>query len=118
MRFLADENFNNHICRALFLQRPGIDLVRAQDVGLYGLADEAVLAFALRENRILLTHDVRTIPALALRILQNGQPIPGILLVNQSAATSRVIADLLLKSNAVRPRNGLGKFIICRFERG
>lgn len=70
MRFLADENFNNHLCRALFLQKPGIDLVRVQDVGLYGAVDEAVLAFALEENRILLTHDVRTIPAIALHLIK------------------------------------------------
>jgi hypothetical protein len=34
MRFLADENLNNHIYRSLLLQRPDLDMVRVQDVGL------------------------------------------------------------------------------------
>jgi hypothetical protein len=34
LRWLADENFNNDILRALFRSNPAIDIVRAQDVGL------------------------------------------------------------------------------------
>jgi predicted nuclease of predicted toxin-antitoxin system len=65
MRFLTDENFNNHIFRGLLLQKPGMDIVRVQDVGLSGKDDPEVLAWALSENRILLTHDAKTIPAFA-----------------------------------------------------
>lgn len=96
MRLLADENLNNHIYRSLLLQRPNLDIVRIQDIGLSGKADPEVLAWALAENRILLTHDVRTIPALALEWLNDNCPIPGIFLINQTAAVGQVIADLLL----------------------
>ena len=96
MRFLADENFNNHIFRALLLQKPGLDIVRVQDVGLSGKSDSEVLNWALVENRILLTHDVKTIPALAFGQLQNSQSIPGILLAHWDAPVGQVIADLLL----------------------
>jgi predicted nuclease of predicted toxin-antitoxin system len=55
-RWLADENFNNNILRALFRENRNIDVVRAQDVGLAGVDDEKVLAWAASQNRILLTH--------------------------------------------------------------
>ncbi|MEZ4943682.1 MAG: DUF5615 family PIN-like protein [Saprospiraceae bacterium] len=96
MRFLADENFNNHIVRGLLLQKPELDLMRVQDVGLSGKSDEAVLAWALAENRILLTHDVKTLPSLALQQLASGQNIPGILLAAWNAPIRKVIDDLLL----------------------
>ena len=66
-RWLAGENFNNDILRALYRESPGTDIVRAQDVGLTGTTDEVLLAWAADQNRILLTHDVSTITAHAYR---------------------------------------------------
>ncbi len=96
MRFLADENFNNHIFRALLLQKPALDIVRVQDVGLSGKDDPIVLAWALTENRLLLTHDAKTIPAFAFAQLVAGQPIPGIFIAPWDAPIGQIIADLLL----------------------
>jgi hypothetical protein len=96
MRLLADENLNNHIYRSLLLQRPDLDIVRVQDLGLSGKPDPEVLAWALSDNRILLTHDVRTIPALAIEWLTDNRAIPGILLIEQTAPIGAIISDLLL----------------------
>ena len=46
IRFLADEDFNNDLLRALRRRRPAVDAVRVQDVGLSGQPDPAVLAWA------------------------------------------------------------------------
>ena len=46
MKFLADENFDGRVIRALRRRDPGLDLVRAVDVGLGGAADPDVLAWA------------------------------------------------------------------------
>jgi hypothetical protein len=46
LRWLADENFNNDIVRALLRRKPAFDVVRAQDVGLTGIDDGALLAWA------------------------------------------------------------------------
>jgi hypothetical protein len=63
LRFVADENFNNIITRGLRRQQPALDLVRIQDVaGLPGAADPVVLAWAAEEGRIILTHDLATMP--------------------------------------------------------
>lgn len=37
LRFLADENLHGAIVSGLLSRRPGLDIVRAQDVGLLGL---------------------------------------------------------------------------------
>jgi predicted nuclease of predicted toxin-antitoxin system len=58
MRLLADENLNNHIFRSLLLQRPGLDIVRVQDVGLSGKSDPEVLAWAITKNRTIITQDI------------------------------------------------------------
>jgi hypothetical protein len=96
MRFLADENFNNHIFRGLLLQKPDLDIVRVQDVGLSGKDDPEVLGWALSENRVLLTHDAKTIPAFALAYLSAGKAIPAIFIAPWEASIGQIIADLLL----------------------
>lgn len=96
MRLLTDENLNNHIYRSLLLQRPNLDVLRVQDVGLSGKPDHEVLTWAVTENRILLTHDVRTIPAIAFGWLNNSHTIPGIFLIEQTSPIGIIIADLLL----------------------
>lgn len=67
---------------------------------LFGKSDPEVLARALAENRILITHDVCTIPPLALEWLNDGRPIPGILLSEQGAPFGQIILDLLLVIDA------------------
>jgi hypothetical protein len=57
LRWLSDENFNNDILRALFRRDPTLDIVRAQDVGLSGVEDSALLAWAVEATRILLIHE-------------------------------------------------------------
>lgn len=69
LRLLADENFNGDVVRALLLRQPDLDVVRVQDVGLAGIADLRILAWAAVNDRIILTHDVR--PCLIMRL--NGE---------------------------------------------
>jgi predicted nuclease of predicted toxin-antitoxin system len=67
LRWLADENFNNDIVRALWRKDPRIDIIRTQDAGLIGIDDDALLAWAAEQERVLLTHDVSTMTACAWR---------------------------------------------------
>ncbi len=60
LRLAADENFNYDIVRGVLRHDPETDIVRVQDAGLSGADDPAVLEWAAREGRILLTHDVAT----------------------------------------------------------
>ena len=103
MRWLADENFNNDILRALSRGKPGIDVVRAQDAGLTGASDEAYLALAAEQSRVLLTHDVSTITAHAYRRAIMGEPMPGVFEVGCDVWTRAAVDDILLLTECSSP---------------
>src|SRR5207253_728230 len=96
MRLLADENFDNDILRALSRRRRSLDVVRVQDTGLEGADDPTVLAWAAAERRVLLTHDVNTIPAYAYARCADGKSMPGVVIIRQGAAVGPCVDDLLL----------------------
>jgi hypothetical protein len=96
MKLLADENFHRAIVRGLLRQLPDLDLVRVQDVGLSGADDDAVLAWAAVEERLVLTHDVETLIAAAYTRVNAGLPMPGVIEVSQDVPIGIVIDDLLL----------------------
>lgn len=102
LRFLADENFNYNIVRGLFLRRPKLDLVRVQDAGLTGAADPVVLAWAAQQNRILFTHDVKTLTYHAYARVRQGAPMPGVFEVSHQIPIGSVIEDILLLADLSR----------------
>jgi len=103
LRWLADENLNNDILRALFRARPDLDIVRAQDAGLTGAADDALLAWAADQGRVLLTHDVSTITAYAYRRIMKGEAMPGVFEISRRVPLRSVVADILLLSECSQP---------------
>ena len=109
LRWLADENFNNDILRALFRGNPGIDVVRAQDVALMGIDDEGLLAWAAEQERVLLTHDVSTITAHAYHRVTRGEPMPGVFEVSRDVSMRVAIDDILLLTECSRPREWEGQ---------
>ena len=101
MRFLADENFDNKILRGVLRENPDFDVVRAQDTEVYGAEDPAVLAWAAKEERILLTHDVNTLVDFTYERIGAGLPMPGVIEVNkQRMSIGQAIAELLLINGA------------------
>jgi hypothetical protein len=96
MRLLADENFNGAVVRGLQRSLPALDIVRVQDVGLSGADDPTVLEWAAQQGRILLTHDVSTVPPYAHQRVVAGQPMPGVFVARESLPIGRVIDDLLI----------------------
>ncbi|MCA9300350.1 MAG: DUF5615 family PIN-like protein [Phycisphaerales bacterium] len=96
MRLLADENLDADIVRALRRRLPSLDIVRVQEVGLGGVDDPSVLAWAATHGRVLVTHDVNTITRYAYERLSRSEPMPGVVIVPQLAAIARCIEDLLL----------------------
>lgn len=59
-----------------------------------GAEDPAVLAFSAKENRVLLTHDVRTMTAFAGERLTARDPVPGVVIVPQVESVGRMIEAL------------------------
>jgi hypothetical protein len=96
IRFVADEDFDNDILRGLRRRVPEIDVVRAQEVGLCGVDDPSILAWAAREGLVLLTHDVSTMSHHALERVRLGLPMRGVIAVHQWLAIGDAIEDLVL----------------------
>ncbi len=82
VRLLADENFHGDAIDGLLARQSELDLIRVQDVGLSNADDPTVLAWAARNDRILLTHDKATIPGHAYDRVRAGQPMPGVFVAN------------------------------------
>lgn len=69
--------------------------MRVQDIGLRGVTDDAVLARAASEGRVVLTHDVTTLIAFAYERVRAGRSMPGVIAVSQMLALGEVIEELL-----------------------
>ena len=96
VRLAADENFHRPTLIALRRHKPDIDVVIAQNIGLAGLVDPLVLEWSARENRVVLTHDVSTMPEFAWERVRLGQPMSGVIVVSDQLSVGRAVADLLL----------------------
>ncbi len=112
IRLLADENFNHNLVRGLLRRRPEVDIVRAQAVDLVQTPDPQVLAWAAKEQRITLTHDVNTMTHYAAERLRRGEPMAGVFFVQQwGAAYSAVIDDLVLLDVCSETAEWDGRFL-------
>jgi len=96
LRLAADENFNNDIVRGLVRRKPDVDIVRAQDVGLSGAGDAAVLEWAANDGRVLVTHDAATLTKHAYDRVRAERRMPGVFEVSPSVPIGPAINDLVL----------------------
>lgn len=103
VRFVADE----HIARALIvgLRRAfdGIDVVRVQDVGLRTMDDPTILQWAADQGRVLISHDIRTMPDFAHQRVAAGALMPGVLVVPSTMPIGAAISELSAIAAASEP---------------
>ncbi len=81
---------------------PQLDIIRVQDTR-QGIPDNKVLEWAATENRILLTHDVNTMPAYAYARIEKGLPMPGVIEVDQFIGIGVVLEYLRMIIEATQP---------------
>jgi hypothetical protein len=96
VHLLTDENFNGDVTSGLLLRAPDMDVVRVQDVGLQGVDDANVLAWAADNERIVLTHDRSTMPKFAIERIKRRSPMTGPFVVNDRTSVRETIEELLL----------------------
>ncbi|GGN01271.1 hypothetical protein GCM10007092_14120 [Thermus composti] len=96
MKLLLDENVETALLRGLLRRRPGTDVLRVVDVGLGGRSDAEVLAWAAERGRVVVSKDRATMGLEAIRRLEAGAPMPGLILVRRGAGLGQVLEDLLL----------------------
>ncbi|MGH7138758.1 MAG: DUF5615 family PIN-like protein [Pirellulales bacterium] len=64
------------------------------DAGLAGSEDPDVLEWAAQEDRVVVSHDVNTMPAFAYERVRAGQSMPGVFIVPTSMAIGQAIDEL------------------------
>ena len=82
------------------LHYPELNIVRAVEVGLSGLDDDVVLAWAAANGRVTVSHDVGTMTDAANRRVAAGEPMSGLIVVPQSLGTGPAITDLHFVADA------------------
>ncbi|HEY3321430.1 MAG TPA: DUF5615 family PIN-like protein [Planctomycetota bacterium] len=96
VRALTDENFNEHLLRALLRDESAWDIVRVVDVGLRSRDDSVILEFAAAEQRLLLTHDLKTMPTHACNRLAQDLPMWCVIVVDERSSMADALTDLEL----------------------
>ena len=102
-KFLADENFESAILRGLFRRNSQIDIVRVQDVALMAIEDPIILDWAAHHDRIVLTHDLRTMPDFAYQRVAQMQKMPGLIVMRPDIRIGTAIDDIFLIIECMSP---------------
>ena len=95
LRFLIDHDFNERILRGL-RSRLEVDAVLARAVDLAHKPDPELLAWAAAEGRILVSHDLQTMPRFAIARVRNEKLMPGLILVPQDLRIGKAIEELAM----------------------
>ncbi len=95
IRFQADADFNQNILRAVRRRNSAIDFQTADEADLRGSEDKDVLKRAARENRLLISHDRRTMPFHFARFIAT-QTSAGLIIVSQDLSIRQAAEDLVL----------------------
>lgn len=96
VRFLADADLNKAIVSGVLRREPSLDFLTAYEAGLRGLDDLRVLALAAEQKRVLVSHDVGTMPAHFRAFRDAGKQCGGVVLIPQSLDIGTAINELLL----------------------
>ena len=111
LHILFDEDCNGRIVRGVRRRAPALNTVTALEAGLGEAADEAVLARAATERRVVISHDVRTMRARAEDRLRAGLPMTGLILVPQEVQLGKVIEELVLIAETTASEEWQGKIV-------
>jgi Domain of unknown function (DUF5615) len=102
--FQADADLDEDIIWGVKRVEPMIDFQTADEAGIRGLDDSIVLMTAASENRILISHDRRTMPRHFADFIQM-QTSPGVFVISQGSRISKVIDDIILVWFASEPQD-------------
>jgi uncharacterized protein with PIN domain len=94
LRLLIDQDLDQVILRGLLLRLPKLDFITAHQASLGEASDPELLAWAVKQKRILVTHDRRTMPSHATARIAKGENIAGVIIVSRRLPVRRVIDDL------------------------
>ena len=111
MRWLANENFKSNIVEGLLRQKPALDIVRAQDTDIAGASDTAVVDWATRQGRLLLSHDMNTLIACVYQRILRGHPVPGVFECGHKFSVASAIEEILMIDACSEPSEWEGQVV-------
>lgn len=94
LRLLIDQDLDHVILRGLLLRVPNLDVLTAHQAGLSNASDPDLLAWAAEQERLIVTHDRRTMPYHATSRITRAQKLAGIIVVSRQLPISQVIDEL------------------------
>ena len=94
VRFLGDENIERAIVEGVRRREPEIDIKGAAEAGILGAPDSEVLAAAASEKRVLVTHDVRTMPYHFADFVAESDSA-GVIVVTQNVRIGWIVDELV-----------------------
>jgi len=94
LRLLIDQDLDHVILRALLLRVQNLDVITAHQAGLSNASDPELLAWAAEQERVVITHDRRTMPYHATSRIARAEKIAGIIIVSRQLPISQVINEL------------------------
>lgn len=97
--FLADVDLKRAIVDGVLRRDQDVDFKLPQQASLDGKTDPEVLAFAADEGRVLVTHDVNTMPSHVEEFVRSRES-PGVIITPQHMPVGQVIEALLLVIHA------------------
>ena len=101
--FLVDQNFNEHIVDGLTRRDASLIFTHVRDVGLAAAPDPTILEWAAAHGLVLLSHDGKTIPPFAYARVAEGQPMPGVFLVDDQMPIGQAIDEIFLAAHCLTP---------------
>ena len=96
IKFQADADLDYDIVVAVRRHEPAIDFASAADNKLAGVSDPEVLDRAANQNRILITHDRRTMPEHFRNRIAEGKSSPGVFMVSQFAPIGPILDSIVM----------------------
>ena len=113
LKFLFDSHVHYGAYREL--KRRGVDVEHVLDVGLGGAPDEAIMAYATRQGRIVVTRDYHDFVRLLVAYVSHGLHPPSLLLLSKSVAQHNAGAQLAI-ADVVRKKHVADEFVAFAIE--
>ncbi len=94
LRILIDQDFDHDILRGLIRRLPKLDFETAFEVDLSEVEDPELLLWATANQRILLTHDRKTMPRHFAALLEQNEMLAGVFVVPRRLPIGQAIDEL------------------------
>lgn len=108
-RFLADEDLRSAIRSAVLRQEPRIHFATVRGMGWGGKSDDEVLELAAVQGLIVVSHDMRTMPAAAYARMARSATLAGLLLAPQTYPIRPLADELVLIWGASTAEEWVGR---------